>query len=747
MGEAANILIQFKRKWQWLKWLEVFLYAIGIMVFTHFLFEHIVITMLVSLLTFVIISFVIKPWTTSLNTVTMYIDESLDKAQYSSGLLLKKKETLSGLAQLQQHKILQTLTTNLNRIKPPHNLFKAGLTMLVFIMAGLLAYQFNVVEYLTSNSYPKPPSENITFIPVDSTEVAKQVPNIKNQLVRVRYPSYTNVGPFKNTDMNVKALEGATLSWELRFDSEVKNVVIESMGKRYPMNFDNGTYKRTFLVKASGFYNFKFTDLYDREYTSKLYAIEMLKDKEPDIKINNIEQFTSFDHDGEMKLPFTTNINDDYGLADAYIVATVSKGSGESVKFREEKLDFDTSIDKGKKNQNLLKTINLQKLKMEPGDELYFYVEAFDYKKPKPNSARSETFFAVIKDTISDQFAVEATMGVDLMPEYFRSQRQLIIDTEKLIKSKPKLTAKEFKFSSNELGFDQKALRLKYAQFMGDESEFAHAPEEDEGDHDHEHEHDDGHDHEDEDEDPLEAYTHDHDHENEHNLVDENTQEKNKGTVQELEEYVHDHGDPESATLFAKSLKGKLRQALNEMWDAELYLRLYTPEKSLPYQYRALKLIQEIKNSARIYVHRIGFDPPPIKEDKRLSGKIDEVSNFRKNEDLRKPEMYPSIRETIDRLEQLISQNEMPSEADTVLFKNAANELAIKAIENPGSYLITLQGLKVLSDTDRGTPKLLRSVQKGLYAAVPEKKPSPSKVSASQSEINALLINELNFND
>ena len=35
-----------------------------------------------------------------------------------------------------------------------------------------------------------------------------------------------------------------------------------------------------------------------------------------------------------------------------------------------------------------------------------------------------------IKDTTSTQFAVEGTMGVDLMPEYFRSQRQIIIDTE-----------------------------------------------------------------------------------------------------------------------------------------------------------------------------------------------------------------------------------------------------------------------------------------------------------------------------
>lgn len=130
---------------------------------------------------------------------------------------------------------------------------------------------------------------------------------------------------------------------------------------------------------------------------------------------------------------------------------------------------------RGRKNLNLSKNIDLDQMNMEPGDELYFYIEALDLKRPKPNISRSETFFAVIKDTISDEFAVEGTMGVDQMPDYFRSQRQLIIDTEKLIKDKSKLSKKEFNFKSNELGFDQKVLRLKYGEFMGDESEFGPA--------------------------------------------------------------------------------------------------------------------------------------------------------------------------------------------------------------------------------------------------------------------------------
>jgi len=183
------------------------------------------------------------------------------------------------------------------------------------------------------------------------------------------------------------------------------------------------------------------------------------------------------------------------------------------------------------------------------------------------------------------------------------------------------------------------------------------------------------------------------------------------------------------------------------MWDAELYLRLYTPEKSLPYQYRALKLIQEIKNSARIYVHRIGFDPPPIKEDKRLTGEIDEVSGYRKTETLEQEDAYPSIRVTLARLEQLISESGRITEDDKLLFGQAGNELAIKAIEDPGKYLETLQQLKWISEDVTVPSEALEELQKGLFLALPELKPNAAKQQQQTSEINELLLKELEIND
>ncbi|HAI38724.1 MAG TPA: tryptophan-rich sensory protein, partial [Maribacter sp.] len=350
-------------------------------------------------------------------------------------------------------------------------------------------------------------------------------------------------------------------------------------------------------LTASGFYSFKFQNEEGTEFTSDLFSLEAVADNPPEIEILGLEQYTYFDFSDKKLVELQSTITDDFGIDESYIIATVSKGTGESVKFREEKLNFKEAISKGTKSLRATKILDLNALKMEVGDELYFYIEAFDEKQPKRNVARSETYFAVIKDTVGEQFGVEGTLGVDQMPDYFRSQRQLIIDTEKLIKDKPSISIQEFKSRSNELGFDQKALRLKYGQFMGDESEMEEAPAVIES-----HEEGEDHDHAEDQENILKEFMHDHDGDNEHNLVEQHGhehEETSEETEDPLHDYLHNHDDPEESTLFEESLKTKLRKALSIMWDAELHLRLYEPEKSLPFQYEALKYIQEIKNSAR----------------------------------------------------------------------------------------------------------------------------------------------------
>ena len=121
-------------------------------------------------------------------------------------------------------------------------------------------------------------------------------------------------------------------------------------------------------------------------------------------------------------------LKDDYAVTNAHIIATVSKGSGESVKFREETLRFQAPASFNTKESTAQLTIDLLQLGLEPGDELYFYVEAFDNQQPVANKTRTETFFIALQDTTRMEAVANEGLGVDLMPEYFRSQRQIIID-------------------------------------------------------------------------------------------------------------------------------------------------------------------------------------------------------------------------------------------------------------------------------------------------------------------------------
>jgi len=742
MIEAKHILVKFKKRWQLLLYLEVFLYAIGSAILTYFLISNILVAISVFMVLFTILAFIKKPWQPNLTTSSSYIDNHLENLEYSTSLLLKPSENLSSLAMLQQQKVVKRLSDEISKISPPNNIIKSSIVATASILIGFLAYQFNLSDYFTTEQSPINKEDVISFQPTDSTNLQAEIPKLINQSLTIYYPNYTNLPASKSSKMDVSAVEGSRISWELEFSDTLKTVSIENMENSYVMELKDGKYTFNLSLTNSSFYNFKFSDKNGNTYFSDLYALEVTKDEAPIVDIKGIEQFTQFEFTDDKTVQFNSEITDDYGLKEAYIVATVSKGSGESVKFREEQLSFDTNLKRGSKSQNLSKKISLDAMKMEPGDELYFYILASDLKSPNPNISRSETYFVAIKDTTTNTFGVEGTLGVDRMPDYFRSQRQLIIDTEKLIKQRGQLSKKDFNFTSNELGFDQKALRIKYGEFMGEEQA------EEEGivtqDNLEEFEaENENHDEEGE-EDLLAAYTHDHDGSNEHNLVDEKKEAESKNP---LEAFAHSHDDAEMATLFEESLRSKLLKALGEMWDSELYLRLYDPEKSLPYQYRALSLLQDIKNSARIYVHRIGFDPPPIKEDARLSGKLDQITSFRKNETLEKEKEFPAIRTAIYRIEQIINRKDSISEKDQRLFESSGNELAQKAIENPGQFLQTLQQLKQLSENSETTIEILRTVQKGLMLAIPSSEFYPSKSNRFSDQLNQLLLKELDIND
>lgn len=730
-----RLIHHFTRHWRLLKWLEIALYAFAIGLLFYSSTQQWLYSIFIFVLCFVGLVFAIKPWKYTLDRSVAYLDEKIPDAQYSSGLLLQQESQLSDLALLQYQKTLNSVRNQIKKVYPVKQVLISFFVLITILAFGFLVHKFNVFDSSLKDS--KSNKENITFKTNDSITSTIAIPKIIEQNLSIKYPRYTRIGTQNSEQMNAKVLSGSTLLWEIQFDQEVDSVFLESGGKKNAFIFKNEKYEFIKQVNTSSFYNLKFKKN-GVSYTSDLYAIEVFEDEAPVIDIKDLDQYTVFNHKGSKKLTLNAEIKDDYGIKNTYIIATVSKGTGESVKFREERLRFDNKIKSGSKRERVTKQMDLDKLGLTPGDELYFYIEAYDFKTPSPSYARSETYFASIKDTTSTQFAVEGTMGVDLMPEYFRSQRQIIIDTEKLIKQKSGISTQDFKSRSNELGYDQKVLRLKYGEFMGDEAEYgpgvaisSEASQNTES----------------EETDLLEAYTHDHDHEEAHTHQEEEYNDDGKEEKEDpLAEYLHNHDDPEESTLFTRSLKSKLRQALNEMWDAELYLRLYQPEKSLPYQYSALKLIQEIKNSARIYVHRIGFDPPPIKEDKRLTGELKGIKTTTNQEMVEEDNKYAPVKETLNILNTDESIYQLNNE-EIAIVEQAANVLAEEALKKPGQYLETLQKLKNTIDRESVSYQDRKQISKDFLSILPEIGNKVNVEDAQYKKIDELLLKELELDE
>ncbi len=737
--EALYRISRIRNRYLIVRSLEILLFASAanllIVGFLHLLDASVGITITLSLIAAVAIIlervFRYKLIRVSDQVLVRYLNSNYPSLEQSADLLLRDSSSLLELQAIQQQKIARQFDLIYPKVKIPHLLPRSIIVLIICTSIYFISTSFAPLVV-------KPDSQPSLNLAPALIQNKIDDPEINFLAITITPPSYTGLKSFVAASPDLKIPEGSIVNWSIKFSAAVDQVQLLLSGKdSINLAKKNKSYSKDFVIKESGFYQIQWRKA-SKITRSDYYKIEISKDELPKIAIDNLSQFTQLSLVDRLKIQVQATLQDDYGLTNSTMVATVSKGSGESVKFREERLRFNTPQTISGKKVNASITLDLLALKMEAGDELYFYVEALDNKTPTPNYNRTETFFISIKDTVKQVAVDDDGLGVDLMPEYFRSQRQIIIDTEKLLKEKKKIVLQQFKFTSNELGYDQKVLRLRYGQFLGEEFEGQIGKASVEEDHD---------DHES----TIEKFGHTHDKENEHNLVadkkvdpaaHQHNEQPNdpEGKENPLEAFAHNHDDGEQATFFVQSVRAKLKAALTVMWDAELYLRLYEPEKSLPYQYTALKLLKEISNDSRIYVHRTGFDPPPLKEEKRLSGDLAEIRNSTSQVKKLTEEAFPEIRKTLLLLEYVLDRDVTTLSAnDKEQFHRAGQELAFKAIETPGNFLEGLTVLKKLEDGTMSKSQLqlkFRTLQKIFWKVIPSHSVSPTKVAAPSHDLD-----------
>lgn len=670
----------------------------------------------------------------SQHRMASFVNRYYPSLEWSTDLLVTDKP-LTGLQLLQREKALAQLPA-LSSWRFPHQLM-AGVSVLAI---GLLLVVF------VGNEPPEASPKELQVASANDREAAAGQPQpvvIKSIGGTVNAPAYTGLKTVSVKSLDIKAAEGSVVSWRVEFSSAPDRALIVFSGAdSLSLKSDKQLFSGDARVVSTGFYQVAWLDANEWK-ASDFYKLEVVRDLPPQLAVRDLPQFQQFDWDEIEKVSVKADLTDDYGLKDAYLVATVAKGSGESVKFREEKLLFERPTAITGKRVSAERTIDLKKMGLEPGDELYFYVEAWDNKSPVQQTERTETYFLQLNDTASYLVSNDGGLGVDLMPEYFRSQRQIIIDSEKLVAQRGKLKKELFDNTSNSLAHDQKVLRLRYGQFMGEEFESGVVETDD---------------HEVEEpaaptdvEEAMKQFGHAHDTENEHNLVPASKEEHHHEGEEEnpLEAFAHMHDSQEEATFFIESVKTKLRAALSLMWDAELHLRMNSPEESLPYQYKILKLLKEISNDSRIYVHRTGFDPPPIKEEKRLTGDLEEINPARRRYSLEAPQSFPNARKALVLIEKYIQTSSViPTTQEKEVLQLAGSEMAQQAIEFPGKYLESMSLLKSLTDQEGETSKTdLIRIRTALWELIPADVAAPALISSPVHTLDQQLINRMEAND
>lgn len=491
-----------------------------------------------------------------------WLDAAVPALEDSSALL--GREQLSPLARLQRERLLARLHAALGEadyraIARQRVRFALAPLLLAIAAAGAL-------WAWPGQRTGKPPQAAATAL---KAIVAGEV------YLRVTPPAYTRAAAFETAARDVQVPQFSELRWCVRQQSVPVPVPVVELSDGQALTVDDHCAR----LQASE------TLFWRVRGKATRYNVRVLPDQPPQVGIVAPNEAIHVLAADSKSVLLSVLARDDYAVVRASLHMTLARGSGENIRFSDREVPLPQSADP--RTRQWQKQWTLAELGMEPGDELYFFVRATDNAPGQAHTSQSPTYTLRLPGPESEALDSSAVPTL-AKPESLRSQRQIIIDTEQLLadlKAQPRLAS--LRERSEAIAADQAQLRLRYGQFLGEESSLF-------GDeHEHEHEHGSG---------PAKP--------------------GRDAAAAMVAEFGHAHDQEDNATIFDPKTKAVLKRALAAMWDAEKQLRAIAPAGALAPEYKALEAIKELQQAERVYLHRTAFVPPALKEEKRMSGDI-----------------------------------------------------------------------------------------------------------------------------
>lgn len=496
----------------------------------------------------------------------------------SAALLFADSEALSPLARLQQTRLQSRVVAAVRlriddpwRWRPLLIAWAFGFALFAFARFGIVRTPIDVVTQV-----PEPTAREDASIELTALRLT------------ITPPAYTELPERSQGEPTARVPEHSRLHWSvgLRPDPKAASLAFHD-GTRLPLTFEDGRWEGAREIERASLYRLEIKSRLPLQDDS-LHRIEVIPDQPPRIQFVSPDKSLSIATPGQAQWKLEFEATDDYGLGNAQLQIRHATGSGENISIAERSQALSGVGDA--RSRRFVRTLDLAAQGFAEGDDLIVRVAVSDQRQPKTQTTLSASFILRWPDTPASEAAGVEGLVEKVLPAYFRSQRQIIIDSEALLAERAQLAAEKFAERSDLIGVDQRVLRLRYGQFLGEEADEGPAAD---GDH----------------------------HEESESTARHEAAQAPVGSAESvLEQYGHTHDDAEAATLLDPETRKLLKAALDEMWQAELQLRQAKPRAALPHEYRALGYIKQVQQASRIYLARVGLELPPVDPARRLTG-------------------------------------------------------------------------------------------------------------------------------
>ncbi len=462
------------------------------------------------------------------------------------------------------------------------------------------AWVMGAIAFAATVLWPEPAPAPPPLTQVTPEGAAPGDPRLTGYRLRVLPPAYTRLPARYVQSLDIRAPQGSTVEWTLSFAPQAKAAGLQLVGgQSVPFSLGSEGWQGSLRLDVPSLYHLT---AQGKQVKRAPHRLEPIADEPPQVQVIEPASGLVMIRPGQRRWRVVFEASDDYAVDPlARLTLTTAIGEGENVSFTERSRTVTGTGDP--KRRRFVVDLDLGAFGIQPGSDLVAQLTVADTRAPGPQVVRGSGVILRWPAPVPASAEGLELMAKQTMPAYFRSQRQIIIDTEALIKQRGTLSADDFLVRSDTIGVDQRLLRLRYGQFVGMEAEEAprrppmptsdkDAPAEPE------HHDGDGHDHGDAPEAQVFG-----------------------GLGNITAEYGHTHDESEAATLLDPGTRALLKTALDAMWEAELQLRSGQPEKALPFEIKALDFIKKVQQASRIYLPRIGSTQPPIDMARRMTGK------------------------------------------------------------------------------------------------------------------------------